>query len=89
MYYKITLIDGTIIELPMNSNSMIISHGDDYFRWWCIARDEKDWRLAHYYFVRETEDEKFYCDFVCRHNEMEYYKKASLYIEVVNFEIED
>ena len=83
MHYVITLIDGTVIELPVSSNSFIISQGEDYIRWWNSYRLDNAW-LTHYWFLRETEDGKFFTDFVCYHNEVDYYKKASLYEEVVN-----
>lgn len=88
MFYKITLVDGNIFELPMNSNSFIISHGDDYMRWWNSCYIEDEWK-AHYYYVRETEDGKYFCEFVCNHNEEQYLKKSSLYTEVKSVVLTD
>lgn len=88
MIYKITLVDNTVIELPMNSNSFIISHGDGYMRWWNSYYLVDIW-AAHFYYLRETEDGKFFCEFVCQHNEENYYKNASLYTEVKSVKLID
>jgi hypothetical protein len=86
MFYKIKLVDGTTIELPMNSNSYVVSHGSDYTRWWCYHKVENKW-LFLYSYLRETEDGKFFCEFTCEYNEEVYLKNTSLYTEVKSVEI--
>ena len=87
MFYKITLVDGTIIVLPTDSCCYIISHGSDYTRWWCSVPGV--WTHKHYSYLRESEDGKFFCEFECKYNEETYLKNTSLYMEVKSVELID